>query len=65
MPRQKGVDEARVIYHAINRGNARNSIFHKSEDYDAFLRVLAEGLVKDKKGTGVVCVEKKLTLLFL
>ena len=46
MPRQKRVDEARMIYHAINRGNARNSIFHKSEDYDALLRVLAEGLEK-------------------
>lgn len=46
MPRQKRADEAGVIYHAINRGNARQTIFHKDEDYDAFLRVLAEGLAK-------------------
>ena len=46
MPRQKRVDEASMIYHAINRGNARNAIFHKPDDYDAFLRVLAEGLEK-------------------
>lgn len=46
MLRQKRVDVARMIYHAINRGNARNTIFHKPEDYDAFLRVLAEGLEK-------------------
>lgn len=46
MPRQKRADEAGVIYHAINRGNARRTIFHKDEDYDAFLRVLAEGLAK-------------------
>ena len=32
MPRQKRVDEAGVCYHAINRGNARQEIFHKPED---------------------------------
>lgn len=46
MPRQKRADEAGVIYHAINRGNARQKIFLKQEDYDAFIRVLAEGLEK-------------------
>jgi len=48
MPRQKRVDKARMIYHAINRGNARNAIFHKPDDCDAFLRVPAEGLEKYK-----------------
>jgi putative transposase len=28
----------------LNRGNARQTIFHKHEDYQAFLRVLGEGL---------------------
>jgi putative transposase len=46
MPRQKRADEAGVIYHAINRGNARQKIFLKQEDYDVFIRVLAEGLEK-------------------
>lgn len=44
MPRQKRADEAGAIYHALNRGNARQRIFHKDEDYEAFLRVLGEGL---------------------
>jgi hypothetical protein len=44
MPRQKRADEAGGIYHALNRGNARQTIFHKDEDYQAFLRVLSEGL---------------------
>jgi len=44
MPRQKRADEAGSIYHAQNRGNARQTIFHKDEDYQAFLRVLGEGL---------------------
>jgi REP element-mobilizing transposase RayT len=44
MPRRKRVDEAGGVYHALNRGNARQTIFHKDEDYEAFLRTLAEGL---------------------
>jgi putative transposase len=46
MPRQKRVDIGGLIYHALNRGNARREIFHKDEDYDAFLRVFAQGLEK-------------------
>jgi putative transposase len=46
MPRQKRVDEAGAIYHALNRGNRRQTIFHKDEDYEAFLRVLRAGLEK-------------------
>jgi len=44
MPRRKRVDEGGGIYHALNRGNARRTIFHKEGDYEAFLRTLAEGL---------------------
>jgi len=46
MPRQKRADEAGSIYHALNRGNARQTVFHKGEDYEAFLRVLGEGLAR-------------------
>ena len=46
MPRQSRADEAGTIYHALNRGNRRQTIFHKDEDYEAFLRVLVEGLAK-------------------
>ncbi len=44
MPRSKRADEAGAIYHALNRGNARSTIFHKDEDYEAFERILKEGL---------------------
>ncbi|QDV64247.1 transposase [Crateriforma conspicua] len=44
MPRQRRVDEAGGIYHALNRGNARQAIFRKEEDYQAFERTLADGL---------------------
>ncbi|TWT32075.1 transposase [Blastopirellula retiformator] len=44
MPRQKRADEAGAIYHTLNRGNARQALFRKPEDYDAFLRTLGQGL---------------------
>jgi putative transposase len=44
MPRTKRADEAGALYHALNRGNARATIFHKDGDYEAFERILAEGL---------------------
>ncbi len=31
-----------LIYHIINRGNARQTIFHKPADYASFLKVLAQ-----------------------
>ncbi len=44
MPRPPRADEARALYHPLNRGNARGTNFHKDEDYEAFERILAEGL---------------------
>ena len=63
MPRQKRADEGGCIYHALNRGNGRQTIFHKDEDQEAFLRVLGEGLdrypVADKsKGSGLFDVKE-------
>ena len=33
-----------MVYHVLNRGNGRMRLFHKEGDYEAFERVLAEGL---------------------
>jgi putative transposase len=41
MPRTARSTEAGVIYHVLNRGMR---LFHKDGDYEAFERVLAEGL---------------------
>jgi putative transposase len=46
MPRAPRADEAGAIYHALNRGNQCQKIFHKQEDYEAFERVLFDGLQK-------------------
>jgi putative transposase len=44
MPRPPRADEANGLYHALNRGNLRATIFHKDNDYIAFEQILAEGL---------------------
>ena len=40
MPRSLRSDFAGQIYHALNRGNARNKIFFKDADFEAFERVV-------------------------
>lgn len=44
MPRPPRADEKDGVYHALNRGNAKSRIFRKSADYEAFQKVLCEGL---------------------
>jgi putative transposase len=44
MPRPRRADEAGGLYHVLNRGNNRQTIFWKDEDYSAFERILSEGL---------------------
>jgi putative transposase len=34
-------EQAGFVYHVINRGNDRATIFHKPQDYQAFLSILA------------------------
>ncbi len=46
MPRPPRADAAGEIYHVLNRGNGKQTIFHKEADYEAFERVLVEGLDK-------------------
>ena len=46
MPRPPRADQAGAIYHALNRGNARQTIFFKDADYEAFERLIAEALKK-------------------
>jgi hypothetical protein len=41
MPRIARGQQAGFVYHVINRGNGRATIFHKAQDYQAFLSILA------------------------
>ncbi|QDU90193.1 Transposase IS200 like protein [Pirellulimonas nuda] len=42
MPRTSRASAGNVCYHVLNRGNARMTVFHKDEDYAAFLKLLGE-----------------------
>jgi putative transposase len=44
MPRSPCADAAGRLYHVLNRRNLLEEIFHKDADYDAFERILHEGL---------------------
>jgi putative transposase len=42
MPRTARASVGGVIYHAMNRGNRREDVFHKPADYDAFVEAMAD-----------------------
>ena len=46
MPRAKRQSPGGFVYHVLNRANARRTIFRGPSDYEAFERILAEGLAK-------------------
>ena len=46
MPRTARASEANLCYHVLNRGNARSVVFHKDDDYAAFLAAMAEASVR-------------------
>ncbi len=46
MPRPRRAAEVRLIYHALNRANARLAIFDRDADYAAFERVLQQAVTR-------------------
>ena len=46
MPRTSRASQGGLCYHVLNRGNARSEVFHKPEDYHAFLDAAAESAVR-------------------
>ncbi len=55
MPRIPRAAETGLVYHALNRAVARLAIFHRPDDYAAFLRVLAQAVATREKGDGANC----------
>lgn len=49
MGRPKRAADGGLIYHVLNRANARLSIFEKDGDYEAFERILADAI--ERTGT--------------
>jgi len=46
MPRAKRQSPGGIVYHVLNRANARQIIFQGFSDYRMFEKILAEGLIK-------------------
>jgi putative transposase len=46
MPRSARASAGGLCYHIINRGNARAEVFHKQQDFDAFLGIMSEAGVR-------------------
>jgi REP-associated tyrosine transposase len=42
MPRTARASAANYCYHVLNRGNHRAQVFHKDDDYQAFVNLLPE-----------------------
>ena len=56
MGRPKRAADGGVIYHVLNRANARLTIFEKDEDYEAFERVLHEAVKRTATRLVAYCV---------
>jgi len=46
MPRGPRDVPGGVVYHVLNRGVGRQTLFHKPADYDAFERIVREALTR-------------------
>ncbi len=46
MPRSARASAGGYCYHVINRGNARGEVFHKDEDFGAFVRIMGEACIR-------------------
>jgi putative transposase len=42
MPRTSRASQGGYVYHVINRGNARSEVFHKEDDYGAFVKLMLD-----------------------
>jgi putative transposase len=56
MPRPPRAAEGGLIYHTLNRANARLTIFASDDDYAAFERVLSEALARDEMRLLAYCL---------
>jgi putative transposase len=46
MPRTARSCSGGYTYHVLNRGNGRATVFHKPDDYEAFVKMMAEACVR-------------------
>jgi putative transposase len=56
MPRSARASVGGLCYHVLNRGNRRETVFHKPEDYDAFVKAVADACVRLPMDVLAFCV---------
>jgi putative transposase len=56
MPRPRRAAEGGLIYHALNRANARPALFETDEDYAAFARALAQAVARHDMRLLAYCI---------
>ncbi len=56
MGRPPRITDGGLVYHVLNRANAQMRIFDKAEDYQAFERILEQGVVRVKMRLLAYCV---------
>ena len=56
MGRPRRAADGGLVYHVLNRANARMTIFHKPDDYAAFERVLEEAVERTKTRLLAYCL---------
>lgn len=56
MGRPRRAADGGLVYHVLNRANARMPIFEKPEDYAAFLRILEEAVERTRTRLLAYCV---------
>ena len=52
VPRTARASVGGLVYHVLNRGNDRRTVFHEGGDYAAFLKLVAELAAGGEAGTG-------------
>ena len=58
MPRTARSCSGGYTYHVLNRGNAWATVFHKPDDYDAFLDVMAEASIRSQMRILAYCLRR-------
>ena len=59
MGRPKRAADGGLIYHVLNRANARMTIFEKKEDYEAFERVLEEAVERVRSAKHIFLLSRR------
>ena len=61
MPRTSRASQGGYVYHGLNRGNGRSDVFHKPDDFAAFVRLMREAHDRVPMRLTGYCLLKKKT----